>query len=157
MPKNVQTKYWLLKSEPDAFSFLDLSQKKNKTAIWDGVRNYQARNNLQAMQLGDACFFYHSSCAVPAIVGVVRVVKTAYPDPTQFDPRSPYFDSKAIKNSPRWFSVDVQATKELKELSLNMLRQKTQLAGMALLQRGSRLSVQPVSAAHWQEILKMGL
>ena len=145
---------WLLKSEPSVFSIDDLQQRG--TALWDGVRNYQARNFLRAMQAGDEALFYHSSCAEPGIVGRMTIVQTAYPDPTQFNPDSPYFDPKSPADTPRWDSVDVCfAGKFSRMLTLAELKAVPALAGLALVQKGSRLSVMPVSAAEWKTILKM--
>ena len=145
---------WLLKSEPSVFSIDDLQQRG--TALWDGVRNYQARNFLRAMQAGDEALFYHSSCAEPGIVGRMTIVQTAYPDPTQFNPESPYFDPKSPAGTPRWDSVDVCfAGKFPRVLTLAELKAVPALAGLALVQKGSRLSVMPVSAAEWKTILKM--
>ncbi|MDO8268800.1 MAG: EVE domain-containing protein [Moraxellaceae bacterium] len=145
---------WLLKSEPSVFSIDDLQQRG--TALWDGVRNYQARNFLRAMQAGDEALFYHSSCAEPGIVGRMTIVRTAYPDPTQFNPDSPYFDPKSPAGTPRWDSVDVCfAEKFSRGLTLTELKAVPALAGLALVQKGSRLSVMPVSAAEWKTILEM--
>lgn len=144
---------WLLKSEPSVFSIDDLQARG--TALWDGVRNYQARNFLRAMQAGDEALFYHSSCAEPGIVGRMTIVCTAYPDPTQFQPDSPYFDSKSPPDNPRWDSVDVRfAEKFSRVMPLAELKAMPALAGLALVQKGSRLSVMPVSAAEWTAILK---
>lgn len=144
---------WLLKSEPSVFSIDDLQARG--TALWDGVRNYQARNFLRAMQAGDEALFYHSSCAEPGIVGRMTIVRTAYPDPTQFQPDSPWFDPKSPPDHPRWDSVDVRfAEKFSRVMPLAELKAMPVLAGLALVQKGSRLSVMPVSAAEWTAILK---
>lgn len=150
--------YWLFKSEPDTFSFDDLLKEKEQTAHWDGVRNYQARNFLRdQIQLGDGVLFYHSSCATPAVVGTATVVRTGYPDHTQFDPKSKYHDPKSNPDDPRWFMVDVKADKALSSpVTLAEMREVEALAGMKLLQRGMRLSIQPVEKPEWDVILKMG-
>lgn len=143
--------YWLMKSEPSVFSIDDLETKK--TSLWDGVRNYQARNFMREMQAGDQVFFYHSSCPEPGIVGVMEIVKTAYPDPTQFEPESPYFDPKSERENPRWSGVDVGFKKKLKKvLSLTELKAMPELAELALVRPGNRLSVMPVTAAEWKAI-----
>lgn len=142
--------YWLLKSEPDEVSIDDVVAAPERTVAWFGVRNYQARNFLRdAMKVGDSAFFYHSSCAEPGIAGIVKVVAGAYPDATQFDPASPYFDPKATPEQPRWTSVDVKLVRKTRLLSLKELRTFPELAGMRLLAKGSRLSVMPVEPAEW--------
>lgn len=147
-------KYWLMKSEPTAFSIDDLAQRG--TEPWDGVRNYQARNYLRQMRVGDKAFFYHSNCAEPAIVGVVEVVTEAYPDPSQFDPDSPYFDPKSSREAPRWSLVEVRFERKLaRPITLRELKADPALAGLALLQRGNRLSVMPVTPAQWRHILAL--
>jgi predicted RNA-binding protein with PUA-like domain len=144
--------YWLLKSEPSVFSIDDL--QAHQTSLWDGVRNYQARNFLRAMQAGDKAFFYHSSCAEPGIAGIMAIAKPAYPDPTQFDPESPYYDPKSPHESPRWDSVDVRFSEKLDAvISLAALKAHQELIDLVLTQKGSRLSVMPVSAAEWKTIL----
>lgn len=151
------TQYWLLKSEPTTFSIDDLAASPNKTTCWEGVRNYQARNFLTSMQVGDQGFFYHSNADPTAIVGRVEVVKAAYPDPYAFDSRSRYFDAKSTREHPRWFVVDVRLLEKFPEpLSLAHLRTIKALQHMELLRKGSRLSVQPVKPAEWQCLLKMG-
>jgi predicted RNA-binding protein with PUA-like domain len=143
---------WLLKSEPSVFSIDDLHARG--TALWDGVRNYQARNFLRAMTVGDEALFYHSSCAEPGIVGRMTVVRTAYPDPTQFNPESPYYDPKSPREAPRWDSVDVCFVEKFPHvLPLTLLKTLPALAELALVQKGSRLSVMPVSPHEWQAIL----
>jgi predicted RNA-binding protein with PUA-like domain len=151
MPKN----HWLMKSEPDDFSIDDLAKKKREP--WSGVRNYQARNLIRDnMQVGDGVFFYHSSCAEPGIAGIAEVASAAYPDPTQFDPRSDYFDSGSPRTAPRWMLVDVKFKRKLKHtITLTELKTHAQLDGLVLLRPGSRLSVQPVSKAHWDYILTL--
>ncbi len=148
--------YWLMKSEPDTFSIDDLASKVNQTEHWDGVRNYQARNFMRAMDVGDQAFFYHSSCSEPGIVGIVEIVRTAYPDPSAFDRRSPYYDPRSSPERPRWDMVDVHLLRRLQRLiPLGEIRGNRRLAAMQLVQRGNRLSVMPVTAAQWQAILKM--
>lgn len=145
--------YWLMKSEPDEVSIDDVLAAPARTLAWFGVRNYQARNFLRdAMRAGDLAFFYHSSCAEPGIAGIVEVVGHAYPDATQFDLASPYYDPKATPAQPRWVSVDVRAVRKTSLLSLKQLRQFSELADMRLLAKGSRLSVMPVEAAEWKFI-----
>lgn len=148
--------YWLMKSEPSTFSIDDLAQRKNQTEHWDGVRNYQARNFLKAMQLHDLAFFYHSSCEVPGIVGIVEIVKAGYPDFTAFDPTSNYFDAKSNPDKPTWYMVDVKLKQKFKNIiSLEQLKTNPKLHNMKLLQRGNRLSVMPVSEQEWKSILAM--
>lgn len=145
---------WLIKSEPDVFSIDDLAREGR--APWDGVRNYQARNNMRAMKVGDLVLFYHSSTKVPAVVGVARVCREAYPDHTAWDPNSPYHDPKSTPDRPRWDMVDVEFVEKLpREVTLAEMREDPKLEGMVLLQR-SRLSVQPVSRAHFEHILRRG-
>ena len=147
-------KYWLMKTEPDVFSIQDLKKKKKNG--WDGVRNYQARNFMRdEMRVGDGIFFYHSSCEIPGIAGLARVSRESHPDPTQFDKKSEYFDAKATKEKPIWFMVEVEFVKELPQmLTLESLKKDPELKDLRLLQKGSRLSVQPVSEDHWYYILK---
>jgi predicted RNA-binding protein with PUA-like domain len=145
--------YWLMKSEPDEASILDL--QRAGTLPWTGVRNYQARNFMRDdMQLGDGVLFYHSSCPEPGIAGLAEVCRLAYPDATQFDPDSPYFDPKSKPESPRWLHVDVRWRETTRLLSLKEMREAPELAGMAVLQRGSRLSITPVTPTEWQAVLK---
>ena len=149
-------KYWLMKSEPEEFSIDDLKSRPGKREPWDGVRNYQARNMMRdEMKKGDRIFFYHSNCQVPGIVGIAKVVKESYPDPTAFDPQDRHYDPKSDPDNPRWYLVDVGFVKKFKRtLSLAELREQEQaLEGFALLRRGNRLSVMPVDEAHWQHIL----
>ncbi len=147
--------YWLMKSEPDAFSIDDLKRKKREA--WDGVRNYQARNFMRdGMRPGDRVFFYHSNCAEPGIAGLAEVATDAYPDPSQFDPASKYFDPGASRDKPRWMLVDVKFVKKLpRVITLDELKGHAALAEMALLRKGNRLSVMPVSAEHWAYILAL--
>ncbi len=147
--------YWLMKSEPDAFSIDDLA--KVGTEPWTGVRNYQARNFMRdGMKPGDGVLFYHSSCAEPGVVGTAEVASDAYPDPTQFDRKSDYFDAKASVEEPRWVLVDVRFQRKLRRtISLDELRRQPQLEGFALLNRGNRLSILPVTRAQWNAILAL--
>jgi predicted RNA-binding protein with PUA-like domain len=148
------TQYWLMKSEPDEVSVDDAIAAPKSTVAWTGVRNYQARNFMRdAMRVGDGVLFYHSSCAEPGIVGIGRVASTPYPDPTQFDKRSKYYDPKSKKEEPRWMLVDVQVTKKVPIISLAQLRERPELADMLVLKRGNRLSITPVEARHWKAIV----
>ncbi len=145
--------YWLMKSEPDEFSIDDALAAPDALTPWTGVRNYQARNYMRdAMRVGDGVLFYHSSCAEPGIAGLAEVARAAYPDPTQFDRASPYFDPKATHAAPRWFNVDVRALKKTRLIGTQRLRAHRALSGMQVLKRGSRLSITPVSAAEWRFI-----
>ena len=146
-------RYWLMKSEPEECSIDDALAAAQRVTPWSGVRNYQARNFMRdAMRPADGVLFYHSGCAVPGIAGLAEVASAAYPDPTQFDRRSPYFDPGSRRDAPRWFSVDVRVTKKTRLLSLAELRRRKPLAAMQVLRRGSRLSITPVSAAEWAYI-----
>jgi len=147
--------YWLMKSEPDEFSIDDLA--KRRTEPWSGVRNYQARNYMRdGMRVGDGVFFYHSSCAEPGIVGIAEVSRAAYPDPTQFDPRSDYFDPGSNREEPRWLMVEVRFKRKLKRsITLAELKERRELRDLILLRPGNRLSVSPVSKAHWDFILSL--
>ena len=149
--------YWLFKSEPDAFSIDDLRGMPGKKDHWDGIRNYQARNMMRDdMKKGDLGFFYHSSCAVPGIVGIVEIVKEAYDDHTALDKKSRYFDPKATPENPRWCMVDVKFKKKFKSvLTLEALKKQKKLASMTLLKKGNRLSIMPVDAKHWNTILSL--
>lgn len=150
--------FWLLKSEPDVFSFADLKSRPKKTEPWNGVRNYQVRNMMRdQMAVGDLGFFYHSSCAVPGIAGVVRIVREAYPDPTQFDPASEYHDAGSRREEPRWLMVDVRWQADFRTfVSLEMLRADPALGDMLILRRGNRLSITPVEQAHWERVCRLG-
>lgn len=153
---NSSTRYWLVKSEPGTFSWDDLWKLPRRTTSWDGVRNYQARNLLRAMKEGDQVFFYHSSTDPAAIIGICEVVREGYPDQTQFDPRSEYYDPKSDPDDPRWYVVDLRAVEPLpRPVTLAELRAAKGLEQMALLQKGSRLSVQPVTTAEWKSILEL--
>lgn len=151
-------KYWLLKSEPDVFSFDHLKKRPKKTEPWNGVRNYQARNYMRdEMQVGDLGLFYHSSCAEPGVAGIVEITRAAYPDHTQFDPTSEYFDAGSKKEDPRWLMVDVTFEADLpKFVHLAQLREDAALADLLILRRGNRLSITPVEAAHFKRICKLG-
>jgi predicted RNA-binding protein with PUA-like domain len=150
-------RYWLVKSEPDVFSIDDLARAPNRTTTWDGVRNYQARNTLRdLMKLGDRVLFYHSNASPPAIVGVAKIVQEGYPDSTAFDPQSDHFDPKSKPGNPTWYMVDIQfEQKFVQPLTLPMLKADSRLAGMELVRRGSRLSVQPVQADEFEIVLRL--
>jgi predicted RNA-binding protein with PUA-like domain len=144
-------RYWLMKSEPDEVSIDDLTGMPKQTIAWFGVRNYQARNFMRdQMQLGDLAFFYHSSCPEPGIAGIVRVSKLAYPDASQFDRKSPYYDPKSPRNAPRWLNVDVTLVEKTRLVPLSELRARPELAGMRVLQRANRLSITPVAPEEWK-------
>jgi predicted RNA-binding protein with PUA-like domain len=142
---------WLIKSEPESFGYDDLVRVKREG--WDGVRNYQARNFLRAMAKGDEVLFYHSNASPPGVAGVAKVVKTAEPDPTQFDPTSTYYDAESDPDDPRWDWVTVAPVRKLKFVSLDELRMLPELAGFRLLARGNRLSVMPLSDAEFDTIV----
>ena len=150
-------RYWLFKSDPDAFGLPDLAASPDQTTLWDGVRNYQARNLLRdEVQLNDGVLFYHSQQKPPAVVATARVVRGSYPDPTQFDSEARYYDAKSQPSNPRWFVVDIKLEKVFKrEVTLPEMREIPELAEMVLL-TNSRLSVQPVTAAEWRVILRRG-
>jgi predicted RNA-binding protein with PUA-like domain len=151
---NPMTSYWLMKSEPEECSVDDALAAKNSTVPWVGVRNYQARNFMRdGMRVGDGVLFYHSSCAEPGIVGIARVASTAYPDPTQFDPKSPYYDAKSKPEEPRWLLVDVQVVKKIPNITLPELRARPELEDMVVLRKGNRLSITPVEPRHWKAIV----
>ena len=146
--------YWLMKSEPDVYSIADL--KGDRTSMWDGVRNYQARNFMREMSLGDLVFFYHSNTKIPGIVGLVRVVETGIADPSQFDMNSEYYDPKSPFDAPRWQTVRVEFVEEFAKLiSLDELKQKFSVDEILLVRKGNRLSVMPISESAAQKILKM--
>lgn len=146
--------YWLLKSEPEVFGIEDLG--RDETAVWDGVRNYQARNYLRSMHRGDRAFFYHSGTTVPGIAGLCRIRRTDVVDPSQFNPTSPYFDPKSAPENPRWWTVEVEFEQGFPEvLSLERLRQQFTPEELILLRRGNRLSVMPVEEAVAKRILKL--
>jgi predicted RNA-binding protein with PUA-like domain len=147
---------WLMKSEPDECSIDDLAHAPAQQLPWIGVRNYQARNFMRdAMRLGDGVLFYHSSCAQPGIAGLAEVASAAYPDASQFDPASPYFDTKSSRQAPRWLNVDVRWRRTTRLLPLTEMRESPSLASMQVLQRGNRLSITPVSSAEWQAVLAL--
>jgi predicted RNA-binding protein with PUA-like domain len=159
MPSDTTTSrnYWLLKTEPTTFSFDDLWSAPKRTAFWDGVRNFQARNTLRdRMKKGDLVFIYHSSTDPTGIVGIAEVVKEGYPDHTAFDPGDPHYDQKSKRESPTWFMVDVKAIRRIEPIiTLEELRRTSGLEKMVLLQRGSRLSVQPVTEEEWNVIVSL--
>ncbi len=146
-------RYWLMKSEPDDVSIDDLAALPKKTIAWYGVRNYQARNFMRdQMTVGDLAFFYHSSCPEPGIAGIVRVSKAAYPDASQFDRKSPYYDAKATRAAPRWLNVEVTLVEKTRLVPLAELRTEPALSGMRVLQRANRLSITPVDPGEWSFI-----
>jgi len=147
--------YWLMKSEPDVYSIDDL--ERDGREMWDSIRNYQARNMMRDdMRIGDEIFFYHSNCKEPAVVGISKVCSEPYADPTQFDPKSNYFDPKSSKDSPRWILVDVEFVRKLgRAITLSELKEQPGLDGMILTRRGNRLSIMPVSKEHWDLILSL--
>ena len=146
--------YWLMKSEPAEVSIADLAVAPAKTVAWFGVRNYQARNFMRdQMKVGDKVFFYHSSCEEPGIAGLASVSKLAYPDATQFDPKSKYFDAKATKETPRWFNVDVKFVKKTRLMNIQELRSFPELTTMRILQKGNRLSITPIESSEWDFII----
>ena len=146
----VPARYWLMKSEPDEVSIDDLAAMPKQTIAWFGVRNYQARNFMRdQMQVGDLAFFYHSSCPEPGIAGIIRVSKLAYTDASQFDRKSPYFDPKSKRESPRWVNVDVTFVKKTRLVPLAELRAQSALGKMRVLQRANRLSITPVDPGEW--------
>ena len=148
-------RYWLMKSEPSEASIDDLAAAPKQTLPWTGVRNYQARNFMRdEMRVGDGVLFYHSSCPEPGIAGLAEVASTAYPDATQFDPKSHYHDPKSTPEAPRWLHVDVKLKRKTKLLPLAELRAAPELASMRILQRGNRLSITPVTPDEWQAVLK---
>ena len=146
--------YWLFKSEPEVWSWDQQKAKGKAGEEWTGVRNYQARNFMRdQMQVGDGVLFYHSSCAEPGIAGLAEVASAAYPDRTQFDPKSPYFDPKSTPETPRWMNVDVRIVKKTRLVGLDELRAHPELSNMRVLQRGNRLSITPVDPAEWTFIV----
>jgi predicted RNA-binding protein with PUA-like domain len=151
--------YWLMKSEPSTFSIDDLQAAPKRRTCWDGVRNYQVRNMMRDdMKVGDLAFFYHSSCEQPGVAGIVKIVRAAYPDHTAFDPKDPHFDAGSKANDPRWLMVDVELEQRFaKIITLDVLRKHAdgKLKDMALLKRGNRLSITPVSVAHWRFITSL--
>jgi predicted RNA-binding protein with PUA-like domain len=151
-------RFWLMKSEPNVFSIDDLISRPNQTEPWEGVRNYQARNFMREMECDDLAFFYHSNCKEAGIVGVMKIVKSAYVDDSAFDEKSPYFDSKSSLEKPRWWRVDVQFVEKFERtITLHELKTKAELADFQLVQRGNRLSILPVTETQWEFILEQKL
>jgi predicted RNA-binding protein with PUA-like domain len=147
-------RYWLMKSEPDVYSIDHLA--RDKSTHWNGVRNYQARNFMRdQMQIGDKVLFYHSNCEEPAIVGIAEVSKLAYPDPSQFDRKSKYYDDKSTHENPRWLNVDIRFMKKIRPVTLAAMRDHKPLETMRILQRGNRLSITPVDPKEWKEVMAM--
>lgn len=147
-------RYWLMKSEPETFSIRDLKEKKRSG--WDGVRNYQARNFMRdEMKLGDLCLFYQSSCPEPGVVGVMKVSRERHPDPTQFDPKSDYFDKRASREKPVWEMVEVEFVEEFPVISLEKIRSTPTLKDMLILRPGNRLSITPVTPSEWKALLAL--
>ncbi len=149
--------YWLMKSEPTEFGIDDLAARPAQTESWDGVRNYQARNMIRdEMKVGDGVLFYHSNCETPGIVGIAEICREAYPDVTAFDPAHPHYDAASTPESPRWFMVDVRFVRKLRRtIPLAELKDRRELEGFALIRKGNRLSVMPVTAAQWRFILSL--
>ena len=148
--------YWLLKTEPAECSIDDLAAQPIKPVVWEGVRNYQARNFLRQMQEGDEVLVYHSSCKLIGVAGTARISRNVYPDPAQFDPESPYFDPKSSRDSPRWDAVDVVFVQRFSQLlSLDAIKASPALEDLALVKKGNRLSVMPISANEWKAILEL--
>lgn len=150
-------RYWLMKSDPDTFGLPHLERSPEQTTCWDGVRNYQARNLLRdELRAGDGVLFYHSRQQPPSVVALARVVRAGYPDPTQFDRRSKYFDAASGRSAPRWYAVDLRLDRVLpRPVTLPEMRESPALARMVLLRKGSRLSVQPVAVEEWREVLRL--
>lgn len=149
-------RYWLMKSEPDVFSIDDLAGRPKKTEPWNGVRNYQARNFMRDdMKRGDFVFFYHSSCPQPGVAGIAKVSRAAYPDETQFDKNSEYFDPKATREAPRWCNVDVTLVRKTRLVGIDELRSHAELASLLILRRGNRLSITPVTEDEWHFIISL--
>jgi predicted RNA-binding protein with PUA-like domain len=155
MKEKKTLQYWLMKNEPEVYSLKDL--KRDKRYAWDGVRNYAARNYLKEMKVGDLVLYYYSSSNPIGVAGVAKVVKEAYPDPTQFDRRSKYFDPKSPKENPRWVAVDVASVSEFPSvLTLQELKHNSFFEDMLVVKKGMRLSVQPVAEKHFNKIVKLG-
>jgi predicted RNA-binding protein with PUA-like domain len=147
--------YWLMKNEPETYSLDDL--KRDKLYAWDGVRNYQARNHMKEMKKGDLVLYYYSSSNPIGVAGVAKVIKEAYPDPSQFNPKSPYFDAKSTKEDPRWVAVDVSFVQKFKNMiTLTELKEQAFFADMLVTKKGMRLSVQPVAGKHFKRIVALG-
>ena len=153
-----ERKHWLFKSEPGAYSFADLMGESDRTAEWDGVRNYQARNFMRdEMQVGDGVLFYHSNAKPPAVVGTAKIVGPAYPDPSAWDPTSKYYFPKGAPDNPVWLMVDIQGEAQFaRPVTLQEIRQNPDLQNMLLVRRGMRLSIQPVTREEWDEIVSLG-
>jgi len=148
--------YWLMKTEPDECSIDDALRAKDRLTPWSGVRNYQARNFMKdRMKVGDGVLFYHSSCPEPGIAGLAEVATPAYPDASQFDRKSPYYDKDSKKEAPRWFNVDVRALRKTRLISLEEMKKQKPLAKMVTLRPGNRLSITPVTEAEWNHIQKL--
>jgi len=150
-------RYWLMKSEPGEFSIDDLASRPRKTEPWDGIRNHQVRNMIRdEMSKGDQALFYHSSCEVPGVAGIVRIMSDAYPDPTAFDPEDKHYDPKSDPDDPRWLLRDVKLVRKLSRvIPLAEMRKERKLAGMQLLKKGNRLSITPVTRKEWDHILSL--
>ncbi len=149
-------RYWLMKSEPDEYGIDHLMRSVNKTTPWFGVRNYVARNFMRdSMRIGDGVLFYHSSCEIPGIAGFAKVASKPYPDASQFDRKSPYFDAKSTRETPRWLNVDVRLVRTTPLLTLQAMRNAPALASMRMLQRGNRLSITPVTPKEWRSVLEL--
>ena len=149
-------RYWLVKSEPGTFSFQDLLDAPKQRTRWEGIRNYTARNFMRDdMRLGDGVLFYHSSCPEPGIAGIAKVASRPYPDDSQFDRKSPYYDKDSKRDAPRWFNVDVRALRKTRLVSLDEIRKEKALAKMVTLRPGNRLSITPVTEAEWKHIQKL--
>ena len=147
--------YWLMKTEPDECSIDDLANAAPAAVIWEGVRNYQARNFMRQMQVGDEVLIYHSSCKLIGVAGTAKIAKGAYPDPTQFDSQSSYFDAKSSEENPRWDAVDIKFVQKFAQLlPLDSLKAMPALSELALVKKGNRLSVMPVSDSQWRTILE---
>jgi predicted RNA-binding protein with PUA-like domain len=152
----VPHRYWLMKSEPSEYGIDDLARAPRQTVPWVGVRNYQSRNAMRdLMTIGDGVLFYHSSCPEPGVAGLAEVASTAYPDATQFDPKSPYFDAAAKRDEPRWLHVDVRLVRKTPLLALATMRERPELSTMQVLRRGNRLSITEVSPAEWRAVLRL--
>lgn len=156
MDRMTTHQYWLMKSEPEDCSIDDALAAPDQTVPWTGVRNYQARNFMRdAMQVGDGVLFYHSSCPEPGIAGIARVATATRPDPTQFDPQSPYYDKASKQDAPRWLLLDVQALRKTRLLGLGEMRETAALSDMRVLQRGNRLSITPVTPDEWAAVMAL--
>ena len=153
-----ERKYWLFKSEPTAYSFADLMAEDDRTAEWDGVRNYQVRNFMRDdMQIGDGILFYHSSAKPMAVVGLASIVGSAVPDTTAFDPAEKHYDPKSDPANPAWLMIDIQGERELdRPVTLQEIKDNPKLQGMLLVRKGMRLSIQPVTEEEWEEVIAMG-